>query len=224
MAVAAIDADSAAHAVTRRHAAAAGRAPLGGRSHTLGSGAKQEMDMKKIKLQCLACAALCTIAAACNAGDGELTRSQVIAEMQAARADGTLGVFCVEDSGSAFLSRMRAPTGVTRAQVQAELSQARASGALRAFTSEDSGSSWLALHASPSTLAREQVRAEVLAARASGELGAMLGEDSGASYLAAVASRRARAKLVAPQEPPTARIETERDLQSGRAHAAANTP
>jgi hypothetical protein len=112
-----------------------------------------------------------------------LSRAQVVAELDAARAAGQLGIMTGEDSGSFYLARQSTPSGVARADVIAETTAAVAAGQLGAMTGEDSGSFYLASHSTPGTKTRAEVVAEMQAARAAGELGVMTGEDSGSFYL-----------------------------------------
>lgn len=140
--------------------------------------------MNSFQLTTATIAALCAFGSAAAGQDTPRSRADVVAEVQAARAAGTLGVLNGEDSGSFLLSRQDTPTGLTRDEVRAQLAAARAAGEVGAMSAEDSGSHFLALHATPGTRSREEVRAEMLAARASGELQAMTGEDSGSFHLA----------------------------------------
>lgn len=111
---------------------------------------------------------------------GALTRSQVQAELHAARVSGQMAMHG-EDSGSAWLSRQpSAAGGATHAAEPPAIAAALAAALIR----EDSGSAYLSANAPRSTLTRSQVRAEVEAARKSGELNAMVGEDSGSAFLA----------------------------------------
>jgi hypothetical protein len=112
-----------------------------------------------------------------------LSRAQVVAELDAARAAGQLGIMNGEDSGSFYLARQSTPSHVTRAEVVAEMQAARAAGQLGVMSGEDSGSFYLASYRTPSTRTRGEVIAEMQAARAAGQLGVMTGEDSGSFYL-----------------------------------------
>jgi hypothetical protein len=112
-----------------------------------------------------------------------LSRAQVVAELDAARSAGLLGITSGEDSGSFYLARQSMPSGVTRADVVAETQAARAAGQMGVLAGEDSGSFYLASHATPGTRTRAEVVAELQAARSSGQLGVMTGEDSGSFYL-----------------------------------------
>ncbi len=68
------------------------------------------------------------------------SRAEVIEEMQAARAQGSLGMLEREDSGSTQLARNVVPSTLTRQQVIDEVLAARAAGVLGAAGAEDSGS------------------------------------------------------------------------------------
>lgn len=73
-----------------------------------------------------------------------LTRAEVVAQLNAARANGQLAQLHAEDGGSAYFARQLATSGKTRAEVRAEVLAARASGELAAMSGEDSGSFHLA--------------------------------------------------------------------------------
>jgi hypothetical protein len=116
-------------------------------------------------------------------------RTDVGAELVAARASGELAALVSEDSGSAWLSRQASASKLTRSDVIAEMEAARRRGELAALVSEDSGSSWLSRMASGSQTTRAEVIAEVLAARRSGELAATHGQDDSSAYVERVAAR-----------------------------------
>ena len=101
-------------------------------------------------------AALAVLAGgAAMAADAEepISRAQVDAELDAARAAGTIAEFVGEDSGDHHLAQQRWVSTRSRADVPAELGAARRSGALAAMTGEDSGAHHLAQHvAQPQTL------------------------------------------------------------------------
>lgn len=144
--------------------------------------------MSSLKFRALAVAACLGVAVgSCIAADTQRTRAEVIAEVQAARAQGTLGVTHGEDSGSLAPARVDAVPDRSRAQVVAELRRQIERGELHLWVAEDSGSSWLHKQPHESELTRAQVKAEVVAARVSGELGTLLGEDSGAFHLSRLA-------------------------------------
>ncbi len=88
---------------------------------------------------------LCTLAVANTQPDGDTPRSRadVVAEVLAARAAGTLGLLAGEDGGSFHFAAEVSP-GRSRAEVRAQWLAARDSGELDAYTGEDSGSFHLA--------------------------------------------------------------------------------
>ena len=69
-----------------------------------------------------------------------IPRSQVIAELDAARASGELNALIGEDSGSAYLVALPYTSSLSREQVMAELHRARDEGEPMAWIGEDSGS------------------------------------------------------------------------------------
>jgi hypothetical protein len=69
-----------------------------------------------------------------------IPRSQVIAELDAARASGELNALVGEDSGSAYLAALPYASNLNREQVMAELDRARDDGEPMALLGEDSGS------------------------------------------------------------------------------------
>ena len=125
-------------------------------------------------------------------GDSPRSRADVVAEVLAARAAGTLGVLAGEDAGSFHMLR-EPSTSRPRADVVAELAEWRTSGAMAAFRAEFEGLVSQGSTMPPSTLTRAEVRAQVLAARASGELDAYAGDDSGSFHLARVEAAQAAA-------------------------------
>lgn len=72
------------------------------------------------------------------------TRAEVVAELHAARASGSMAQAHAEDGGSFQLARQAWASGRTRAEVHAEVLAARRSGETAAMTGEDSGSAYLA--------------------------------------------------------------------------------
>jgi hypothetical protein len=141
------------------------------------------MTTSRLTLAALAAfSSICTLAGASAQAqtDSPRSRAEVIAEVHAARAAGTLGAYSGEDSGSFHLSR-QAGTSRPRAEVVAELTAFRESGAMAAQVPEDQ---FFASQGSPSTLTRAEVVAELTAARAAGELGVLHGEDSGSFHIA----------------------------------------
>lgn len=68
------------------------------------------------------------------------TRAEVVAERDAAVANGDIAAQQGEDSGSAHFARLVPPSLRTRAQVLAEVLAARRDGSHEAITGEDSGS------------------------------------------------------------------------------------
>lgn len=159
--------------------------------------------MKTIQITLITAACLCALGSALADSAEPRSRADVLAELNAARADGTLSAMVGEDSGSFRLSQRQQPSTTTRAQVIAELHAARSSGETASLVGEDSGSFLLA-RAEPSSTTRAQVIEALKAAIASGEAGALIGEDSGASYLAhrdardrAMAAARSRQQQVA---------------------------
>jgi hypothetical protein len=84
-----------------------------------------------------------------QAHTGSLTRAEVMADAQAARASGALHALTGEDSGSFPLARMDSPSRrdstLTRAQVLADARAARSSHEIEWFDAEDSGSSHMNL-------------------------------------------------------------------------------
>ena len=101
--------------------------------------------MKTFRLTMAAASMLCALGTANTQaqGDAPPSRADVVAEVLAARAAGTLGVLVGEDSGSFHFAAEVSP-GRTRAEVRAQLVAARESGELDAYTGEDSGSFYLA--------------------------------------------------------------------------------
>jgi hypothetical protein len=145
------------------------------------------MTTSRLTLAALAAfSSICTLAGASAQAqtDSPRSRAEVIAEVHAARAAGTLGAYAGEDSGSFHLSQ-QAGTSRPRSEVVAELTQYRESGAMALDLAEEAGIVPWGSRLPASTLARAEVQAEVVAARASGELGAYAGEDSGSFRLAA---------------------------------------
>lgn len=131
-------------------------------------------------------AAMAVWAVAAQAQDeGTRSRTEVVAELNAARAAGELGAYEGEDSGSFRLSATGGrASATTRAAVRSEMLAARAAGGLYSMHGEDSGAALLAQQRGTGQLTRAQVIAEMLAARAAGEIQAFTGEDSGAAFLA----------------------------------------
>lgn len=111
------------------------------------------------------------------------SRAEVLAEVHAARAAGTLGALHGEDSGSFHLSRQPSQSR-PRADVVAELMAYRESGEEAAQVAEELAAMFYARITPPSTLTRAEVHAEVLRAQALGELGVMASEDSGSFEMA----------------------------------------
>lgn len=68
------------------------------------------------------------------------TRAEVMAELRAARADGSLARLHAEDGGAFHFARQVWVSGKTRAEVLAEVLEARRSGEGLALYGEDSGS------------------------------------------------------------------------------------
>jgi Domain of unknown function (DUF4148) len=156
-----------------------------------------EDSMNKFPIALIAAACICTTASALADSAQERSRAEVIAELDAARADGSLGAIHGEDSGSIRLSQGQAAGGLTRAQVVAEIRAARASGEADSLIGEDSGSFAMA-RAGYTSVPRAQVVAELEAAKASGEAAALVGEDSGSFHLAQRDGRE-RNRGAAPQ-------------------------
>jgi len=110
------------------------------------------MNRKTITLFPILLAALAAAHAEGPILDGEVSistrsRAEVIAELDAARRDGSLQAFGGEDSGASWLSaQLRTPSLLTRAQVRAEVLAARQRGELDATSGEDSGSFHFARH------------------------------------------------------------------------------
>lgn len=94
--------------------------------------------MKAIKITLIAAAVFAAVCA--RAEHVGLTRAEVVAELDAARASGELGAYAGEDSGSFHLSRHGVGAQKTRAEVVSELEQARSDGSLASAQGEDSGS------------------------------------------------------------------------------------
>lgn len=118
--------------------------------------------MKKLTL-----IALSLIAASAAMADG-LSREQVIAELQQARAQGTLELMHSENPGAFGRAIIGTPSTVSRAEVLAQLKQARDSGALERRSRESYEPVITTNGASGKT--RAQVLAELQQARANGEL------------------------------------------------------
>ena len=140
------------------------------------------MTTSRLTLAALAAfSSICTLAGASAQAqtDAPRSRAEVIAEVHAARAAGTLGAYAGEDSGSIHLSQ-QAGASRPRAEVVAELSNYRESGAMAAQVAEDQ---FFALPTGPSTLSRAEVLAELAVASTSGSAGAWHGEDSGSFHL-----------------------------------------
>lgn len=110
--------------------------------------------MNVIRYHLIAAAVLSAFTAAARADDitpdpyrdmvSTLTRAEVVAARDAARAAGELRVLVGEDSGSFHLAKAAVPSGLTRAEVRAAVLVARAEGTLGALSGEDSGSFALA--------------------------------------------------------------------------------
>ena len=95
-----------------------------------------------------------------EAGHSTTTRAQVLADVAAARAAGTLNV----DRDNRLFADNAVQSGLTRAEVRAELARARADGSIVDF---DTGLQYAQAPKASSTLTREQVREEArLALRA----------------------------------------------------------
>lgn len=73
----------------------------------------------------------------------ERTRAEVIAELDAARSGGELGVLLGEDSGSFHLASQPMAWTRTRAEVRAEAVATRKNGESTMYLGEDSGSFYL---------------------------------------------------------------------------------
>lgn len=72
------------------------------------------------------------------------TRAEVLAELHAARASGSLAQAHAEDGGSFHLARQAWTSTRTRAEVMAEVLAAHRNGVAEVMTGEDSGSFYLA--------------------------------------------------------------------------------
>jgi hypothetical protein len=110
--------------------------------------------------------ALSLIAAGAAMADG-LSREQVIAELQQARAQGTLEQMHSENPSAFGRAVIGAPSTVSRAEVLAQLKQARDSGALERYSRESYAP---VINTGASSKTRAQVLAELRQARANGEL------------------------------------------------------
>lgn len=115
--------------------------------------------MKAIQITLIAAAAALGAFGARAQDAGSFKRSDVVAELDAARADGTLGIYNGEDSGSFYLSSHMGASVKTRAEVAEELRQARASGWLAVVHGEDSGSFALSHAAAAAAESRAAVMA-----------------------------------------------------------------
>lgn len=118
-----------------------------------------------------------------RADDAPITRAQVIADLNAARASGELAAMAGEDSGSFWLAQRIGRPAQTRQQVVAEAVLSRGTGHCTTLTGEDSGSMCLASLPFTSQRTRADVLAEVIDARQQGVLYALVGEDSGSAHL-----------------------------------------
>jgi len=116
-------------------------------------------------------------------GATPVTRSQVTAQLDAARNSGELLAMSGEDSGSFWLSSQPQASGLARLPVRTETEAARRRSAEAVFHGEDSGSMHMAAAPFTSKLTRAEVIAEMQRARGRGELSAMVGEDSGSVQL-----------------------------------------
>lgn len=136
---------------------------------------KRTLSTVLITLAGIAAVGAARTADAQSVNSAPLTRAQVVAELQRARASGELARETDELYGSQPAQTY--PSTTTRAQVKAELKQAIDSGELKRETDELYGAFEPApVHSTRSTLTRAQVHAEVLAAQKSGEL-ARVNED-----------------------------------------------
>ena len=122
---------------------------------------------------------------------GALTRAEVIAERDAARASGWTLAMAGEDSGSHYLSQQRQVSTRARAEAVTQYGARLADGWSVAMVGEDSGSHYLSQQRWVSTRTRAEVRADLEAASRSGELAAMSSEDSGSAYLSRKITPRA---------------------------------
>lgn len=89
--------------------------------------------------------------------EAPLSRAQVMAELNAARASGELDAIGAEDSGSFWLSHQAGRSAMTRAQVLADL--AACGKVCDTMYGEDSG----ALHMGQQPITSQRSRAEVVA-------------------------------------------------------------
>ena len=78
------------------------------------------------------------------------TRAEVIAERNAAIADGSIALLSAEDGGATYLARHMPRSTLTRAEVRNQVLAARKEGVLEVFNSEDAGSFFLARQQRPS--------------------------------------------------------------------------
>ncbi|QPF74435.1 DUF4148 domain-containing protein [Roseateles sp. DAIF2] len=132
-----------------------------------------------------------------------LSREQVAAELQAARASGQLQLLNSENPDAAGRGQIAASgkaSALSRATVLNELQHARASGELARVDSESYGPSVAPV---ASTKTRAEVMAELQRARASGEIEAINGERSEHAQLAALKAHQQPAQVLAGQ-PATA--------------------
>lgn len=137
------------------------------------------------KLSNLTVAAALTVAGitSVNAQDvaAQRNRADVVAEVDMARASGTLDALYGEDSGSAYLLQHASPTAVARSAVRSALRAARSAGEID-VTGEDSGSFALARAATPGTTSHGAAVAELGSAHGRGEPAAVRSDDSGSVH------------------------------------------
>ena len=112
-----------------------------------------------------------------------LSREQVVAELQRARASGELAAFNSEDPSNFLRFPQAGGSTLSRAAVLAELQRARAAGEL---VGQDSEVDVLPQVAAVSTKTRAEVLAELERARASGELEILNSNNPGYAQLAAL--------------------------------------
>ncbi|UXH79065.1 DUF4148 domain-containing protein [Roseateles amylovorans] len=115
--------------------------------------------------------------AAAQASDKPLTREQVVAQLQAARASGELAR--VQSENGSFSPIEIGSSRVSRAQVIEELKRSQASGEIdAAFRDSHAYPAPLVTKSASSPVTREQVKAELERARKSGEFARLNGNDS----------------------------------------------
>jgi hypothetical protein len=132
--------------------------------------------MSKIASLLIASALVSSVIGTANAAPGEpVTRAQVLAELQAARASGDLQRAQGENGDYSTIELGQGSSTLTRVQVRQDVAKVKAAGRLNEAFRESPVEPVASV---PKSLSRQEVRAELDRARRSGELERLNSNDS----------------------------------------------